>query len=81
MGYVVDLTLIMRAVFRASCENEDGIIQKNRVEEIIEKYDKSRAKQGVHDSIRGFVQDHYPFLKSTAVEKIESLVNQDVTFT
>jgi hypothetical protein len=81
MGYVVDLTVIMRAAFRASRENKDGIIQKERVEEIIEKYDKSAMKRNIHDSIRSFVQDKFPFLKSTAVDGIVSLVNQDIVLT
>jgi hypothetical protein len=80
MGYVVDLTLIMRAVFQASRKNEDGIVQRERVEEIIDEYDKSGTKRDIHDSIRGFVQDQFPFPKLSVVEKIESLVNQDVTF-
>lgn len=81
MAYVVDLIIIMRAVFQASCEDEDGIIQRRRVEEIVERYDGSATKREIHDTIRGFVQAHFPFTRSTVVEKIEDLIKEDRNFT
>ena len=81
MGYVVDLTVIMRAVFQASRENEDSILQRERVEAIVDRYEKSGAKRDIHESIRGFVQEQFPFPKSTMVEKIESLIIDGMMFT
>ena len=79
MAYVVDLIVIMRAVFQDSCENEDGIIQSQRVEEIIDNYHKSATKKKIHDSIRGFVEHQFPCWRSTVVEKIESMIEQGRT--
>ena len=81
MAYVVDLIVIMRAVFQASCEDKDGTIQRHRVEEIIDKYNESERKREIHDTIRGFVQHQFPCKRSTVVGKIEALIKEDRDFT
>ena len=76
MGYVVDLTLIMHAVFQASLEHQEGIVEQQRVEQIAERFNKSSKKHSIHTEIKTFASQQNPFAKDTAVHKIEALIAQ-----
>ena len=75
MGYVVDLTLILQAVFRVSIEErlEKNAMQE-RLNEIIYEFHLSERKKLIHDAIWSFVGVRHPFAKDNAVDKIESLI-------
>ncbi|KAF8720436.1 hypothetical protein AX14_010969 [Amanita brunnescens Koide BX004] len=75
MGYVVDLTLIMKDVFQESLKHKDGKVTKERVEEIIDVFDKSQKKISVHTEIQAFSLTMNLFAKDAAVDQIEALIN------
>jgi hypothetical protein len=75
MGYVVDLTLIMKDVFQESLKHKDGKVTKERVEEIIDVFDKSQKKISVHAEIQAFSLTMNLFAKDAAVDQIEALIN------
>lgn len=80
MGYVVDLTLIMQAVFQASLEHQEGIVAQQRVEQIADRFNKSEKKNSIHTEIKSFASHQNPFAKNTAVHKIEALIEQNRDF-
>lgn len=80
MGYVVDLTLIMQAVFQASLEHQEGIVEQQRVEQIADRFNKSEKKNSIHMEIKSFASHQNPFAKDTAVLKIEALITQNRDF-
>ena len=78
MGYVVDLTLILQAVFHVSITErlEKNAIQ-DRLNEILYEFHLSERKKSIHDEIRSFVGVQHPFAKDSVVDKIESLIKQN----
>ena len=78
MGYVVDLTLILQAVFRVSIAErlEKSAIQE-RLNEIIYEFQLSERKKLIHDAIWSFVRMQHPFAKDNVVDKIESLIKEN----
>ena len=77
MGYVVDLTLILGAVFRVSTEERLGKeALEERLDEIICEFHLSERKESIHTAIWEFVGPQRPFAKAT-VDKIESLIREN----
>jgi hypothetical protein len=75
VGYVVDLTLILGAVFRLSLEERLGKeALRERLDEIICEFHLSERKKAIHTAIWEFVGPQRPFAKAM-VDKIESLIN------
>ncbi|KAF8335238.1 hypothetical protein F5887DRAFT_614117 [Amanita rubescens] len=78
MGYVVDLTLILQAVFQVSLEDHlEGKVTPDRVIDIIYEFETSKKKRQIHDAIWSFVEAQYPFAKNNVVDKIESLLDEN----
>ena len=78
MGYVVDLTLILQAIFHVSLQDElEGKVTEDRIDEIIYEFHCSDKKKRIHDKIRLFVETQNPFAKESVVEKIESLIHDN----
>jgi len=80
IGYVVDLTIIMQAIFRASLPHKEGEVDQEHIKEIVDKYDRSETKKDVHDAIRSFVHEQNLLAREGVVDKIEELINQYRTF-
>jgi hypothetical protein len=80
MGYVVDLTIIMQAVFRVSLKDKEGNVEQERVNDIIDKFSESKTKKEIHDSIRAFVEDRNLLGREGAVGKLEELINKQRGF-
>lgn len=77
VGYVVDLTLILGAVFRVSTEERLGKeALEERLDEIICEFHLSERKESIHTAIWEFVGPQRPFAKAT-VDKIESLIREN----
>ena len=74
MGYVVDLTIILQAMFYVSLQNAEGKVTQERVSEIIYEFYFSDKKKHIHNTIRSFQPS---FAKSEVVEKIESLIKNN----
>ena len=74
MGYVVDLTIILQAVFQVSLQHTEGKVPQERVNEIIYEFYLSEKKKRIHNMIRSLQPS---FAKSDVVEKIESLIKND----
>ena len=78
MGYVVDLTLILQAIFQVSLQDRlEGKVSEDRVDEIIYEFHCSDKKKRIHDAIRTFVGNQHPFAKDSVVDKIESLIRDN----
>ena len=78
MGYVVDLTLILQAIFQVSLQDLfEGKVAKNRIDQIIYEFHCSDKKKRIHDTIRSFVGTQHPFAKESVVEKIELLIKDN----
>ena len=80
MGYVVDLTLILQAVFQVSFQNQlekKAIPCPDRVSEIIYEFVCSKKKDAVHDAIATFVGDQHMPTCNDIVDKIESLIKEN----
>jgi len=75
MGYVVDLTLILQAVFRASLE--EGKITTDRVNDIIYEFVCSGKKDSIHNAITAFLGDQHLPAKGDMVNKIRSLIEEN----
>ena len=72
MGYVVDLMLILQAVFLVSLEDHSqGKVSLDHVKEIIYEFYFSDKKKRIHNAIRNFQPS---FAKGEVVDKIESLL-------
>ena len=67
MGYTVDFTLILQAVFQVSLENE---ITPDRVNDIIYEFHSSDKKRRIHEAIWAF--NLSLSLKNNVADKIES---------
>ena len=74
MGYVVDLTLILQAVFQVSLENGHEITS-DRVNDIIYEFHSSAKKRRIHKEI--WVFDRCLSLKDNVADKIESLIKEN----
>ena len=72
MGYVVDLTLILQAVF-VSLENGHEITS-DRVNDIIYGFHSSEKKRRIHKDIWAFDRS---LLKDNVADKIESLIKDN----
>ena len=78
MGYVVDLTLILQAVFQVSLQHPEGNVTQERITEVIYEFYLSEKKKRIHNTIRSFQPS---FTKSDIVDKIESLIkNHEVRY-
>lgn len=75
MGYVVDLTLILQAVFQASLQDRaEGKVTQDRVTEIIYEFHFSEKKKRIHNAIVG---TQHLVAKNSMVEQIKSLINEN----
>ena len=75
MGYVVDLTLILQAVFQVSLQDQaEGKLTHDRVTEIIYEFHLSEMKKCIHDAI---VRAQHPVAKDSMVEQITSLIKEN----
>ena len=75
MGYVVDLTLVLQAVFQVSLQDRtEGKVTADSVNEIIYEFHFSEKKKRIHNAIRAFQPS---FTKGDVVEKIESLIKDN----
>ena len=73
MGYVVDLTLILQAMFQVSLHDQEaGSVTVDHVDEILYAFHSSEKKRIIHQEIRTFAQRS--FAKDNVVEKIQSLL-------
>lgn len=78
MGYVVDLTLIIQAVFQVSLQDQvEGKVTQDRVNAIIYEFHCSEKKRRIHNAIWEFVGAKHPFAKDSVMEKIESLLQEN----
>lgn len=78
MGYVVDLTLIIQAVFQVSLQDRrEGKVTQDRVNAIIYEFHCSEKKIRIHDAIWEFVGTKHLFAKESVIEKIESLLQDN----
>ena len=75
MGYVVDLTLILQVVFRASLE--EGKITTDRVNDIIYEFVCSGKKDSIHNAITAFLGDQHLPAKGDMVNKNRSLIEEN----
>jgi hypothetical protein len=75
MGYIVDLTIIMQAVRRISFQSSHGNhVDVACVEQEMDNFMDSQAKESIHASIRAFVKGGIPPGKESIISKIESLI-------
>lgn len=75
MAYVVDLTLILQAVFQVSLKDRtEGKVTKDRVTEIIYEFHLSEKKKGIHDAIVGA---QHLVAKDSMVDQIKSLIKEN----
>ena len=73
MGYVVDLTLILQAMFQVSLQDtEAGSVMVDHIDEILYAFHSSEKKISIHQEIRMFTRRS--FAKGIVVEKIQSLL-------
>ena len=78
MGYVVDLTLILQAVFQASFQNRlEMKVTPSRVSEIIYEFVCSKKKDVVHNAIATYIGDQHMPTSNDIVDKIESLIKEN----
>ena len=78
MGYVVDLTLIIQAVFQVSLQDRvEGKVTQDRVNAVIYEFHCSEKKRRIHNAIWEFVGAKHPFAKDSVMEKIESLLQEN----
>ena len=79
MGYIIDLILILQAIFCVSIRgpSERKVTQDN-VNEIIYEFHLSERKELIHDAIWTFVGSRHPFAKVNVVDKIESLIKENM---
>ena len=78
MGYIVDLTLILQAVFRLShlLRNESERIP-DCVHGIIHDFHSSQKKLRIHGAIWTFVGNQEGLAKDTVIDKITSLIKEN----
>ena len=75
MGYVVDLTLILQAVFQVSLQDHiEGKVTMDSVDEIVYEFHCSEKKRNIHDAIRKCIGTQDFFARSNVVNVIASLI-------
>ena len=75
MGYVVDIILVLQAVFQISLENGRKVTLDD-VNGIIYEFMCSEWKESIHNAITAFVRDQgVPEINKT-MDKIESLITE-----
>ncbi len=78
MGYVVDLTLILQAVFQASLQNQSKEkVTPDRLSEILYEFVCSGKKDVVHAAIVEFVGHQHSPASNDIVDKITLLIEQN----
>ncbi|KAF8351828.1 kinase-like domain-containing protein [Amanita rubescens] len=76
MGYVVDLTLILQAMFQVSLQDQyEGTVTVDHVDEILYEFHSSEKKKNIHHAIRTFAQ--HSRAKDDVVEKIQLLLKEN----
>ena len=75
MGYVVDLTLILQAVFQVS--HIEGKVTMDNVDEIIYEFHCSEKKQNIHNAIRKSIETRDMYARSNVVNEIASLIEKN----
>ncbi len=76
MGYVVDLTLILQAMFQVSLQDQyEGRVTVDHVNEILYEFHSSEKKKIIHHAIRTFAQ--HSFAKDNVAEKIQLLLKEN----
>ncbi|KAF8335282.1 hypothetical protein F5887DRAFT_614491 [Amanita rubescens] len=76
MGYVVDLTLILQAMFQVSLQDQyEGTVTVDHVDEILYEFHSSEKKKIIHNAIRTFAQ--HSRAKDDVVEKIQLLLKEN----
>ena len=75
MGYVVDLTLILQAMFQVSLQDQyEGRVTVDHVDEILYEFHCSEKKRIIHHAIRMVTQHSRP--KDKVMEKIQLLLKE-----
>lgn len=74
MGYVVDLTLILQAVFQVSLHRTGGKVTEDHVTEIIYEFHLSEKRKRIHGAIVGA---QHLVAKDSTVEQIKSLIHKN----
>ncbi len=75
MRYVVDLTLILQAVFQVSLHDRtEGKATQDRVSEIIYEFHLSEKKKLIHNAIVGA---QHLVANDSVVEQIKSLIKEN----
>jgi hypothetical protein len=75
MGYVVDLTLILQAMFQVSLQDQyEGTVTVQHVDEILYEFHSSEKKKKIHHAIRTFAQHS---AKDNVVETIQLLLKEN----
>ena len=78
MGYVVDLTLVLQAIFQVSLDDQfEGKVELDRIDEIIDKFHCSEKKKRIHNVIRTFAGVQHPLANYVVADKIESLIREN----
>ena len=78
MGYVVNLTLILQAIFQVSLRDHiDGKVTMESVDEIIYEFHCSEKKKNIHNAIRKSIETRYIFARSNVVNEITSLIEKN----
>ena len=76
MGYVVDLTLILQAMFQVSLQDQyEGRVTVDHVDKILYEFHSSEKKRNIHHAIRTFAQ--HSFAKDNVGEKIQLLLKEN----
>ena len=74
MGYVVDLTLILQAIFQFSLRDHfEGKVDS--IDEIVYAFYYSEKKKNIHDAIQQSIETR--FSKSNVVNEIASLIEKN----
>ncbi|KAF8711487.1 hypothetical protein AX14_013264 [Amanita brunnescens Koide BX004] len=77
MGYIVDLTLILQAIFQVSLQDRyDGRVAQDNIDEIIYEFHCSEKKKNIHDAIRKSIETRYIFARENVVNEIASLIQK-----
>ena len=73
---MVDLTLILQAMFQISLQDRfEGRVTADHVDEIIYEFHCSERKKKIHDAICAFAQ--HTVAKDNVVEKIQELLHEN----
>ena len=78
MGYVVDIILVLQAIFQVSLDGQfEGKVELDRIDETIDKFHCSEKKKRIHDVIRTFAGVQPPLANYVVADKIESLIREN----